>query len=183
MIYNRNYDDVVRNLNEEFPDFKIVPKSESSFMRLINFLLLCVTFGKQSKFMERYTTTIGYTVYTPANWGDYNSLSKAQILRHERVHMLQQKRHGRFMFTFLYLCWPLPMFLSLSRAKFEMEAYEESMRVSFEELGEAGLESMRESVINQFTSGAYGWMWPFRKQIETWYANTSKKIIIEGWRS
>jgi hypothetical protein len=47
----------------------------------------------------------------------------------------------------------------------------ESIRAAAEVYGRSHVESAgyRAAVVRQFTSGAYGWMWPFPRQLERWY--------------
>ena len=55
--------------------------------------------------------------------------------------------------------------------RFEREAYEESIRSAARMFGRAQVEDAgyRAHVVLQFTSGSYGWMWPFRAAVERWY--------------
>jgi hypothetical protein len=34
--------------------------------------------------------------------------------------------------------------------------------------------------VRQFTSAAYGWMWPFRGQVERWYDQAVQRLLDEG---
>jgi hypothetical protein len=92
-------------------------------------------------------------------------------LRHELIHLRQFRRYTLFGMAFLYLLVPLPLGLAWFRARFEWEAYRESIRAAAELHGRAHVEApaFRERILGQFTSGAYGWMWPFRGQLERWY--------------
>jgi hypothetical protein len=53
--------------------------------------------------------------------------------------------------------------------RFERAAYEESIRVHHQLGGRAATDQLREHVIRQFTSGSYGWMWPFPRAVARWY--------------
>jgi hypothetical protein len=169
---------VRRDLEKEFPTFVLIPKSESFFMRLIGFLLKVLTFGKMNSFMDSFTTTIGFTVYTPAKWETYSPMSQAVTLRHERVHMRQQKKYSRIVFGFLYLFVVLPIGLAWYRAKFEMEAYEESLRAYQEYGADITGPALRESIVGHFTTAQYAWMWPFRGHVERWYDETVTKVLL-----
>ncbi|HEY6037610.1 MAG TPA: hypothetical protein VIV58_25185, partial [Kofleriaceae bacterium] len=71
----------------------------------------------------------------------------------------------------LYVLLPLPLGLAYFRARFEQEAYAESVRAAAEVWGPQkprGAE-YRNYVIEQFMGPSYGWMWPFRKSLERWY--------------
>lgn len=166
-------------IKSEFPDFGLVPKSESGFMKAINAFLLAATFGQLNRFMTSYITTIGHTVYTPSGWDQMEEVSKVVVLRHERVHMRQQRRYGRLLFSFLYLLPFFPLFLAYWRRKFEMEAYEESMRAEVELRGTAVVFSSqyRDWMVSQFVGPQYGWMWPFKGAVTRWCMDTVEKVV------
>jgi len=172
-------DQTVEEIKDEFSSFKIVKKSDSLFMKIIYYLLLIITFGTQKVFMKSYTTTIGNTVYVSSNWERYSVFSKVSLLRHERVHMRQAKKYGMFLYSFLYLMFPLPVGLAYYRAKFEKEAYEETISCAYAEGGEAYVKRVlfREYIVGQFTTGKYLWMWPFRKSVEKWFDKTVDELI------
>jgi hypothetical protein len=71
----------------------------------------------------------------------------------------------------LYVMLPLPMGLAYFRARFEMEAYAESIRAAAEVWGadHPRSDAYRRHVVDQFTGPSYGWMWPFRAGVERWY--------------
>jgi len=173
--------DLLHDLKVEFPDFRLMPKSDSTFMRVLHVLLSIVTFGGASKsFMSDYVTTIGHTVYIPDGWGRIPAEEKVVLLRHERVHLRQARKYGQLFFSFLSLCFALPLFLAYYRAKFEKEAYEESMRADAEQYGLTVFnDKYREFILRQFTGPMYGWMWPFSAGIETWYQETVKRVSKE----
>lgn len=166
----------------EFPDYKLVPKANSRFMRLIGFLLKVITFGKANAFMDHFVTTIRWTVYTPSRWDGYIEGTKISVLSHERVHMRQCRKHGFLLYSFLYLFFPLPVLLSYYRSKFEREAYEESMRMAAYYYGVSRLNESeyRTAMIENFTGAAYFWMWVRRSDIERWYDRTVAKIRTEN---
>jgi hypothetical protein len=71
----------------------------------------------------------------------------------------------------LYVLLPLPMGLAYFRARFEKEAYAETIRAAAEVWGVQYPRSAehRKYVIDQFMGPSYGWMWPFRRGLERWY--------------
>ena len=73
--------------------------------------------------------------------------------------------------SFLYLLPFFPLGLAYGRARIEWEAYAETLRATAELKGldAARALSMRLYVVQQFTSSAYGWMWPFPSAINKWY--------------
>jgi hypothetical protein len=165
------YERVVEALMVEFPDFKIVAKKDSKLMKAIDVFLKLVTFGFSISFMSGFTTTIGYTVYTPSTWDDRSYLSRAETLRHESVHMQQLARMGWPGFLFMYLIFVLPGGLALGRFLLESEAYEESLRAVADYYGVEALrdEDLRKNTVGHFVGAEYFWMWPFRKNVERWY--------------
>jgi hypothetical protein len=165
----------------EFPDYKIVRKSDSLWMKVCDVLLRVITLNQQDRFMSSYTTTIGTTVYTPKVWEDsQDDLAKIITLRHERVHMRQRLRYGLFLYGVLYFL-VLPTVLAFFRKKFEMEAYEESIRAtaSLRGVKEILKKEYREKMVGHFTSADYFWIWPFRKSIEAWFDEAREKVLRE----
>jgi hypothetical protein len=176
----KSYMDVLDEVQKEFPDFSIQEKSKSLFMKVIYY---CFLFFFVHDFMTNFITTIGHTMYVPDAWynGKYSDGSKAEILRHERVHLLQQKRYGGFLFAVMYLFLPLPFGLAWCRASFEWEAYCESMRAMKEEFGVQCLKNtvVKTFFINHFTTSQYLWMWPFKGQVSKWYDDQVAKLESE----
>jgi len=147
-------------------------------MKTIDVSLKVITFGQMKSFMTDFITTIGQKVYVPEGWDLKPASSKAAVIRHERIHMRQSKRHGRIMFSIAYLLIPLPIFFAYFRKKFEQEAYEESLRAIYEYHGElAFTPRLKSDVIDHFTTSQYFWMWPFKKNLETWYDNFVAKLL------
>ena len=176
----KTWDEEVRDTLREFPDFKLVAKSTSRFMRLLDVLLRVVSFGQMRTFMTHFTTTIGYTIYTPPAWANWDDFQITSILRHERVHMRQSRDMGSLKFKLYYLLWFFPVGLAKGRTKIEMEAYEETIRTRVEYGGLSALtREYRENMIRHFTSAEYIWMWPFRKSVEAWYDGFVEEITNE----
>lgn len=167
----RTTDEARAEILREFPAFREVRKADSRLMKAISSFLKAVTLGGMSSFMDRYTTTIGTTVYTPEGWDSWDDASRCAILRHERVHMRQAARHGMLLFSVLYLLPLFPLGLAWFRARFEQEAYEESIAASLELRGSHSAMSpeFKERMVRQFTGPAYGYMWPFKGSVEKWF--------------
>lgn len=162
--------ELIADIRKEFPKFELYPKQHSLFMKLLNVLLLIITFGQMRSFMTRYTTTIGYTVYLPGRWLEHSWQARAITLRHERVHLRQREIWGMLRFVLMYLLLPVPVLRANWRTRFEMEAFAESMRARLEYYGSEALEGdYREELIGQFTGVNYFWMWTGRRRIERWY--------------
>ncbi|MDX2054374.1 MAG: hypothetical protein SFV15_18380 [Polyangiaceae bacterium] len=164
-------EDFLRALAREFPGFRIVSKRNDRFSHLIDRALRLVTFGRQRSFISHYHTVIGNTLYTPLAWERTAEVDRVITLRHERIHLLQRKRWGLLPMAFLYLVPLFPVGLALGRARIEWEAYVETLRATAEYLGPEAVRDpiLRERIVSRFTGADYGWMWPFRAQVERWY--------------
>ncbi|HEX6835206.1 MAG TPA: hypothetical protein VF334_01470 [Polyangia bacterium] len=147
---------------------RIVRKGDAWHQRAIHHLLRVVTLGAQSAYLGSYVTTMWHTVYVPDDWEARPIEERWATLRHELVHVRQFERWGVAM-AVAYLLLPLPLGLAWFRMRFEREAYEETLRAWHELGGRAACERLRAHVIGQFTSGAYGWMWPFPRAVARWF--------------
>jgi hypothetical protein len=164
-------DRFVTEIELEFPRFRIVKKRDSALSRVIDVVLKVLTFGAQSAFMTHYHTVLWDTLYVPDLWESTPDVARLITLHHERVHLRQRRRYGDFVMTFLYLVPFFPIGLAYGRARIEWEAYRETIRATARYRGLAAARSLdlRRHIIRQFTSGAYGWMWPFPKVLDRWY--------------
>ncbi|HTM22886.1 MAG TPA: hypothetical protein VL172_20325 [Kofleriaceae bacterium] len=164
-------DRLLADIKAEFPRFRLVRKDESALQRAIHYALVGLTFGGMRRYLTDYQTTMGSTVYVTPDWGDIDRDERWVTMRHERVHMRQFRRYSRPGMALLYLLVPLPMGLAYFRARFERAAYEETIRAAAELHGidHVRAAGFRERVIGQFTGASYGWMWPFRTDLERWY--------------
>jgi hypothetical protein len=165
------YETLVAKLRAEIHGFRIVRKDQSRFHRAIHRVLIVVTFGKMTSYLDSYQTTIGKTVYVTSDWDDTDSDSRYVTLRHEAIHLRQFRRFTLPGMALLYVLLPLPLGLAWFRAYFEKEAYAESIRASAEIWGRdyPRRTPYREHIIEQFVGPSYGWMWPFRASMERWY--------------
>lgn len=166
------YENELKITLESFPKFKLMPKHKSTLMRFMSYLLF---FNKG--FMSNFVTTIGNYIWVPENWDKLDNKVKATVIRHERVHLIQQKRYGMFLYIILYLFWPIPIFFALGRRNIEMEAYAESLRAEAEYFGLFFIDQPKnmDRYVSYFTSSSYAWMWINRNSIENWY----KQIVTE----
>ena len=174
-------DDFVTEICREFPRFCIIPKRESRLSRLIDVVLKVLTFGAQREFMTRYHTVLWDRLYVPDLWENTPDLSRLITLRHERIHLRQRRRYGDFMMTFLYLVPFFPLGLAYGRARIEWEAYTETIRATAEYRGLSAARSpeLRHHILKQFTSGAYGWMWPFPYVLNRRYDEALERVETE----
>lgn len=183
----QSFDALVNVIKRRVPDFQIKFKDESPFMKFLGKLLF---FNKG--FMTTYTTTIGKTVYFPerakfeANRGRY-----FKTLCHEYVHVMDYvQRPVRFILGYMFpqvlallslgaifafispwfwlfllallFAAPIP---SPGRAESEIRGYGMSCKVRVWK-GEVLDANYLKWCADAFTTSAYYFMWPFRKNVE-----------------
>jgi hypothetical protein len=175
------YEQLLEEIREEFPGFRLVRKTDAWTQKAIHGLLRVLTFGAQSAYLDHYQTTIRRTVYVTADWETTSYAQRYITMRHEREHLRQFRRYGLPLMALLYIFGPLPVGLSWFRAHFEKQGYAESIRAAAEVHGIDYVRdpAYREYVVKQFVSGSYGWMWPFRRSVETWYDSVVTKLFRE----
>ena len=173
-----DYDQLYKECQSEFPTFNMRKKRDSLLMKNIDKALKILTFGKMKSFLTSYITTIGTTVWVTDNWETYHANVKYEILSHEMVHMRQARTLGLVLYSILYLFIPIPFGFAWFRAKFEMQAYEESMRVVYRAHGIDSLTNplYKARIVGHFTGPDYGWMMPFKSTVEKWYDGVVDKI-------
>ena len=172
------YQALLDEIRREFPQFRIVRKRDSALQLAINACLIAVTLGALRSYLDGYQTTIGRTVYVTADWDSRPAAQRYLTMRHERVHLRQFERFGLVLMALLYVLLPLPLGLAWFRARFEWEAYVETIRAEVELHGRAAVDDarFRARIIDQFTGAAYGWMWPFRRAVESWYDDALRTL-------
>ena len=171
-------DALVEESRAEFPAFRIEPKSEHGLQRAIDVALKVVTLGTQHEYLTRYHTVLGFTLYVPTAWPDGSDEGRYVLLRHERVHLRQRRRYGMLGMALIYMLPILPLGLAYGRARIEWEAYVETLRATAEVRGidAARDPALHDYMVKQFTSGAYGWMWPFPRVIRRWIRDALASI-------
>lgn len=164
-----NLDVLMEQLRQRFPRLRFVDKRDDALSRLLDALTRVATFGGNSAYMTRYVTTLGQTIYLPEGWSERSERARLIVLRHEAVHLEQFRRYGKLGMAVLYLFPILPIGLALGRACIEWEAYAETLRATaeVEGLDAARADSLRQHIVTQFVGPAYGYMWPFRRSVET----------------
>lgn len=177
---NCQSDRFLTQLVEEFPNFRLVSKRGSWLSRAIDVTLKILTLGGQRHYLTHYHTVIGDTLYVSAAWSDMSDIARMILLRHERVHLLQRRRYGFFLFAFLYLIPWLPLGLSYGRARLEWEAYRETLRATYELCGLDAARALRGEIIRRFVGPDYGWMWPFPRQVERWFDQAITELQDEA---
>lgn len=171
--------DFLAEMAREFPRFRVIEKRHSPLSRAIDIFLKTITFGGQREFMTRYYTVIGDRLYVPKSLDEVDPIEAVITLRHERIHLRQRRRYTMVGMTLLYLVFPFPLGLAYGRARIEWEAYTETLRAVYELRGRHALRdpSLKRRIVSQFTSPAYGWMWPFKKTVERWFDDAVAEIL------
>lgn len=164
----RLYCDELESLSKDFRGFRIFPKKESILCRVLNVILIALTWGKTT-FMSSFHTVIGKTIYVAPSWENTSYLNRAITLRHEGVHLRQAEKMGLGCFWLGWVIWSFAYIFLLPagwtlRGFWEKEAYTETIRCC----QKYNLSIDREKMINLFTSEQYFWMWPWRKRVEAW---------------
>jgi hypothetical protein len=171
-------DALLAEIKDEFPRFRLVRKDESAMQRALHYALMVVTAGGMRSYLTGYQTTLRNTVYVTPDWGEIERDERWVTMRHERVHLRQFRRFSTPGMALLYVLLPLPMGLAWFRARFEKEAYAETVRAAAELHGVDHVRrpEFRDRILRQFTGPAYGWMWPFRRDLERWYDSVIAKL-------
>jgi hypothetical protein len=139
----------------EFPRFRLVAKEGSRFMRTV-----AAVMPWNPAFLTDYTTTIGYTVYMPAPVRR-DGPGGVRVLRHERVHLDQFRRHPVwFPLSYLFVA---PALVTM-RARWELEAYVETMRDELEVTGDVS-DATLDEIERRFTGPDYLYMDVRRRRV------------------
>lgn len=175
-------DRILADLQKKFPGTRVVFKHDSFLMKVINVVLMVITFGTMKTFMTHFITTIGRTIYVPGDWNRRLIHSRASTLRHEGIHIAQEEKLGKIRYKLTYLFWILPCVFALGRTRLEQEAYEETIRSRAEYYGVHSIRNskFRDHIVRHFTSAEYFWMWPWTDDIERWFESVVKKIEKEN---
>jgi hypothetical protein len=171
---------LLREICGEFPSFEILPKRSSRLQRAIHHALAVVTFGGQRVYLTHYHTVMFGKLWVPDAWASMTDEARYILLRHERVHLRQRARMGDLAMAFVYLVPILPLGFAWGRARIEWEAYVETIRATLEVHGETAAARLRPELVRRFTSGDYGWMWPFPRVIEAWFDAALEEALSEA---
>jgi hypothetical protein len=101
------------------------------------------------------------------------------ILRHEAVHLADQRRVGLFPFILSYILL-LPAGPTL-RALWEWRAYRETLRAYFERGAELA-RRRAEGILGQFTGKRYVFMWPLGGMVRRWIRREIERLERTGGR-
>lgn len=150
------FEEIVKEITQEFPKFKIVVKDTSKFMWALYYGLLM--FWWCPTYMTNFTTVVGTTVYMPKDL--IGTDRAADVLRHERVHMRDFAK-----WTVLYLISYVMLPIGPSgRAYWELRGYKETMQAYFDRYHKID-DNIIEFIADQFTGPKYLYMMPFPKFI------------------
>jgi hypothetical protein len=176
------YAALLKEIADEFPGFRLIRKDRAPTQRAIDLVLKLCTLGGQRHYLTGYQTTIGRTVYVCCDWDDLPAAQRYITMRHERAHLRQFRRYTLPLMALLYVLLPLPVGLAWFRARFEKEGYAETIRAAAEVHGldHVTRPAFRDYIVSQFTGGAYGWMWPFRRSIERWFDSVVSRLYSEA---
>jgi hypothetical protein len=158
---------------------RVVDKQTSPFQRAIHRALRLISFGRMNRYLDDYVTTIGRTIYVPASWPGWSVEERADVLRHELVHVRQFERYGLVPMAIAYVLLPLPVGLAWCRMRLEREAYEETMRATYERGGKEAVLALRTGILARFTGPDYLWMWPFPGALHRWFDRTVGVLLGE----
>lgn len=103
-VVNKFLNEVTR---KHAPDASIRPKSESTLMKMVAWLVKPFN----PDFMNSYITTIGTTIWVPDNWFETTDDTGAlEVIAHETQHIIDLKKWGWIFFAGGYL---FPQFLAI----------------------------------------------------------------------
>jgi len=182
------------------PRFKIKYKNKSAWQRFIATILF---FIRGNRYMNEYTTTLGYTVWFPSEeWVKEDHWRAFKVLAHEYLHLLDRKRYPRlfdlmyafplwlalpavatfgvfyskwFWFALIFLAAILP-WPSFPRANLEMRGYSMNIAINLWRHGSVKQET-RDWLTKIFTGSDYYFMWPFKKDIAEWISNAERLTL------
>jgi hypothetical protein len=166
-------------MTREFPHFGIRSKRDVWHQRAIHVLLMLLTLGGQRVYLTHYHTVLFGKLWVPDSWNTLSDVDRYILLRHERVHLEQNRRWGAIGMALRYLVPFFPVGLAYGRARIEWEAYEETMRATYEEKGRAAVVALETYLVTRFTGPDYGWMWPFPTAVRRWFATTLRQLDDE----
>ena len=166
-------DEYILQLQREFPKLRIVRKPEWMRRLFASPLLSWLH-------LNDFTQAIWNTIYLVEGWEGRSSTEQIVTLRHEAVHLRQFRRYGPLLMSILYLFIFFPIGLAYFRAKFEREAYTESLIAKLQYLGfsQEQLERHRRRYLQVFTTREYLWAWPFKKAVLRWAEEDINTAIL-----
>ncbi len=172
----KNFEKLVVETAEEFPNFEIHYKQDSWLCKAINIFLKVITFWQMKKFMTHFITTIGNKVYVPDSWDERSDFDKYLVLFHERVHMRQKAKYGMIPFAICYLFLPFPIGFAGFRVLFEVEAYGAELVELMDEIPDVYVcQHFMNQVADNLTNQNYFWSWYSRQDVLHWLVREAVK--------
>jgi hypothetical protein len=183
-ISNADVVALIEDIKREFPAFKIVEK-RGWFWNALHWAVYVLTFGGNKSFRDSYITTVGPIIAVPVGWdAKASAYTKWATLSHERVHLRQTRKLGLGLFWagilpfwVLYLLLPLPIGLAYFRYLFEREAYFENVLCDDRVFGKAVAYKRIERCVEQLTTGAYGYTWPFKHTVRKYFTRRYEQVL------
>jgi hypothetical protein len=174
------HEELLTDIQREFPSFAVVPKRGNTLQRVIALLLAVVTLGGQRHYLTRYHTVLFGKLYVPDAWQRMDDAARYILLRHERVHLRQRRRMGDVGMAFVYLVPFFPLFLAWGRARIEWEAYVETIRATAEVHGLDAARALEEEIVRRYVGPDYVWMWPFPGTVRAWFHEVLADLEAES---
>lgn len=107
--------------------FKVVQKSDAAEMKAISWFLDSMGIVNSKEFMEKYTVTLGTTVYVNFKIGKGNQrslVSQVKTCVHETQHVIQYRRNpARFVYNYANS--------DAARTHYEVDAYRTDMEMHY----------------------------------------------------
>jgi hypothetical protein len=122
--------------------------------------------------MEYMWTTVGNTIYYPDHVENPEKSWHQATIEHELVHVAQYKKYSVPLFLFLYLFFPMPIFFSYFRWKFEREAYLVSAQF-LRAYGDPDYQIV-DTLVNSLWN-FYAWPWP-KSWMRKWFNKELSKL-------
>lgn len=163
---------LAREIAERYPRFRLIRRERSPLMRVLYVLALMPLYNRG--FLREMATTIGYRVYMPGPLLA-DPVAGTAVLRHERVHLEQFRRHPVWFPVSYLLVAPA---LVTMRARWELEAYVETMRVELERTGSVS-DGTLEWIAGQFTGPAYLFMDVRRRHVRRKLADARARLVAD----
>lgn len=159
---------------------RVLPKEGPSW-RLVGWLVLLATFGRNARWYDDFVVTVGDRCWVPPRILEMPE-RLAEIAEHEAIHVAQYKKFGLgnawlgvLPYMLCYFLLPLPVGLAYCRYRLERAAYLASVR----ELVGQGYDARSEveRAVEILAGPSYGWCWPFPRSIRRWFEG---QLGLEG---
>jgi hypothetical protein len=127
------------------------------------------------KVRKEFWITINGKIYHPSKYDVGNNLKDykdwRRVLKHEMVHIEQQKQEPFWRYAVKYLLLPFPIFRARFRWEYEREAFLVDLKGAPKQHRAAVLERILKSLGGSF----YGWAWP-KDKMRKWFEEELAKL-------